>query len=42
MLARMISKTNRYRMREIIIETDLIIHKFCENDLARTSDQKER
>lgn len=42
LLARMTSKAKRHKIREIIIDADLIIRKSCGNELARMSDQRER
>jgi LacI family transcriptional regulator len=42
LVARMISKTKRHKIREIVIDADLIIRKSCGNELAMISGQDER
>jgi len=42
LLDRMTSKTRRHKVREIIIDADLIIRKSCGSELARMRDQVER
>jgi LacI family transcriptional regulator len=42
LLARMTSKARRHKIREIIIDADLIIRKSCGNELPRNSEQRER
>lgn len=42
LLDRMASRTRRHKIREIIIDADLIIRKSCGNELNRTPEQRER
>jgi LacI family transcriptional regulator len=42
LLTRMTSKARRHKIREIIIDADLIIRKSCGNELLKNSEQKER
>lgn len=42
LLARMTSNARRHKIREIIIDADLIIRKSCGNELPKMSDEKER
>ncbi len=40
LLDRMVSKAKRHKIREIIVDADLIIRKSCGNELARISDRR--
>lgn len=42
LLTRMTSNARRHKIREIIIDADLIIRKSCGNELPMVSDQRER